>query len=127
MKTIQEKEKLLTTSNFSFSYSVFYPFEELSAMFIKFEIVVCKLFQFGKSLVWERIKPEEADTSKQGLSQLQYMSKYCANFQKNRSKTAGVCNTKFKEFDMCLEKTRCVCETRMPLKRPFFEKCNLYI
>ena len=24
-------------------------------------------------------------------------------------------------------KTRCVCETQMPLKRPFFEKCNLYI
>ena len=23
--------------------------------------------------------------------------------------------------------TRCVCETRMPPKRPFFEKCNLYI
>ena len=23
--------------------------------------------------------------------------------------------------------TRCVCETRMPLKQPFFEKCNLYI
>ena len=27
--------------------SVFYPSEELSAIFIKFEIVVCKLFQFG--------------------------------------------------------------------------------
>ena len=25
------------------------------------------------------------------------------------------------------KKTRCVCETRMPPKRPFFEKCNLYI
>ena len=42
------KEKLLVTSNFSFSHSVFYPFEEPSAIFIKFEIVVCKLFQSGR-------------------------------------------------------------------------------
>ena len=33
--------------NFSFTHSVFYPFRELSAIFIKFKIVVCKLFQFG--------------------------------------------------------------------------------
>ena len=39
-------EKLLVTSNFSFSLSVFYPLRELSAIFIEFEIVVCKLFQF---------------------------------------------------------------------------------
>ena len=42
------KEKLLVTSNFSFSRSVFYLFGELSVLFIKFEIVVCKLFQFGR-------------------------------------------------------------------------------
>ena len=48
LKTLWEKEKLLVTSNFSFSHSVFYPFGELSAIFIKFEIVVCKLFQFGR-------------------------------------------------------------------------------
>ena len=35
------------TINFSFSHSVFNPFRELSAIFIKFEIVVCKLSQFG--------------------------------------------------------------------------------
>ena len=29
-------------------HSVFYPFGELSAIFIKFKIVVCKLFQFGR-------------------------------------------------------------------------------
>ena len=46
-KTLWEKEKLLVTSNFSFSHSAFYLFEELSAIFIKLEIVVCKLFQFG--------------------------------------------------------------------------------
>ena len=47
LKTLWEKEKLLVTSNFSFSNSVFYPFGERSAIFIKFEIVVSKLFQFG--------------------------------------------------------------------------------
>ena len=46
LKTLWEKEKLLVTSNFSFSHSVFYPFRELSAIFIKFELVVCKLTQF---------------------------------------------------------------------------------
>ena len=43
---MQEKEKLLITSNFSFSLSAFYVFVELSAIFIKFEYVVCKLFHF---------------------------------------------------------------------------------
>ena len=47
-KTLWEMEKLLVTSNFSFSNSIFYPFGELSVIFIKFEIVVCKLFQFGR-------------------------------------------------------------------------------
>ena len=54
-KTLWEKEKLLVMSNFSLSHSVFYPFEYLSVIFVKFEIVVCKLFQFWKSLkfvVW---------------------------------------------------------------------------
>ena len=50
LKTLWEKEKLLVTSNFSFSHSVFYPFGELSAIFIKFEIVVCKHFEFGRVL-----------------------------------------------------------------------------
>ena len=43
--TLWEKEKLIVKSNFSFSHSVFYPFVELSSIFIKFEIVVCKPFQ----------------------------------------------------------------------------------
>ena len=50
-----EKEKLLVMSNFSFSHSVFYPFGKLSAIYVKFEIVVCKLFQFERVLkfvVW---------------------------------------------------------------------------
>ena len=41
------KEKLLVTSNISFSHSLFYPFGDLSAFFIKLKIFVCKLFQFG--------------------------------------------------------------------------------
>ena len=49
-KTLWEKGKLLVTSNFSFSHSVVYLFGELSAIFINFEIVVCKLFQFGTVL-----------------------------------------------------------------------------
>ena len=43
-----KREKLLVTSNFSFSHSIFYWFGELSTTFIKFEIVVCNLFQFGR-------------------------------------------------------------------------------
>ena len=43
-----EKEKLLITSNFSFSDSFFLPVLEVFAIFTKFEIVVCKLFQFGR-------------------------------------------------------------------------------
>ena len=63
LKTLCEKEKLLAMSNFSFSHSVFYLFREVSAIFIKFKIVVCKLFQFWKSLnfvVWERVKKHKA-------------------------------------------------------------------
>ena len=48
LKTLWEKEKLLVTSNFSFSHSVFYLFGQLSFIFFKFQIVVCKLFQFGR-------------------------------------------------------------------------------
>ena len=48
LKTLWEKEKLLVTSNFLFSHSVFYPYGELSTTFIKFQIVICKLFQLGK-------------------------------------------------------------------------------
>ena len=42
-----EKEKLLVTSNFSFSHSIFYSLGELSAIFMKLKIVVYKLFEFG--------------------------------------------------------------------------------
>ena len=48
LKTLWEKEKLLVKSNFSFSHSIFYSFREFSAIFVKFEIVVCIRFQFGR-------------------------------------------------------------------------------
>ena len=48
LKTLWEKEKVLIMSNFSFSHSVFYPFGGLFAFFVKFEFVLCKLFQFGR-------------------------------------------------------------------------------
>ena len=47
LKTLWEKEKLLVRSNLSFTHSLFSPFRELSAIFIKFKIVICRLFQFG--------------------------------------------------------------------------------
>ena len=47
LKTLWEKEKLLVTSNFSFTHCVFYLLKDLSAIFIKFKIVVGRLFQFG--------------------------------------------------------------------------------
>ena len=59
LKTLRETEKLLATSNFSFSHSVFHPCGELSAIFIKFTIVVCTLFQFGpvrNIVISERVK-----------------------------------------------------------------------
>ena len=48
LKTLWVKEKLLVTSNFFLTHSVFCRFRELSAIFVKFEIVVCKVFQFGR-------------------------------------------------------------------------------
>ena len=61
LKILWEKEKLLVTSNFSFSNSVFFPFGELSVTFITVKIVVCKSLLVGMSLkfvVWERVKEE---------------------------------------------------------------------
>ena len=52
LKIQWEKEKLLVTSNFSFSHNVFYLFGELSAIFIKFEIFVCKFFRFGSFKIY---------------------------------------------------------------------------
>ena len=79
LKTLWEKEKLLVTSNFSFSHSVFYPFEELSSIFIKFEIVVCTLFEFGslKFVVWERVNFEGCHKTEFILN----LFEFCAAFK----------------------------------------------
>ena len=47
LKILWEKEELLVTNNFPSSHSIFYPFGELSAIFINSEIVVYGFFQFG--------------------------------------------------------------------------------
>ena len=39
LKTLREKKKWLVMSNFSLSHSVFYPFGELSTIFIEFKII----------------------------------------------------------------------------------------
>ena len=49
-KTLWEKEKLLVTSNLSFSHNVFYPMWYLFSILIALWNVVCNLFQFGP--VW---------------------------------------------------------------------------
>ena len=49
LKTLWEKEKLLVTSNFTFSHGVFFPFGEFSAIFIQLQIFVCKHLQFGRA------------------------------------------------------------------------------
>ena len=58
MKTLGEIEKLLVTSNFSFSHSICYTFVEHSSIFVKFEIFVCKLsvWKSLKFVVWEWVK-----------------------------------------------------------------------
>ena len=50
LKTLWEKEKLLVSSNFSFSSQCFLSVLRSFAFFIKLEFVVCKLFQFGRVL-----------------------------------------------------------------------------
>ena len=59
LKTLWKKEKLLVTSNFSFFLGLFYRFQELPSIFIKFESDVCKLFHFPpirNIVVWDRVK-----------------------------------------------------------------------
>ena len=73
------------TSNFFFSQGVFYQFEELFAIFIKFEIVVCKLFQFAdnnfkfdensknlKFVIWKREKSQNCHLETRKISNLSF-------------------------------------------------------
>ena len=62
LKTLWEKEKLIVMSNFSFSYSVFYLFVELSTIFNIPEIVRLQTLSVMKSptfVVWERVKSND--------------------------------------------------------------------
>ena len=59
LQTLWKKEKLLVTSNFSFFLSVFYPFGELSAIFIKFKncrLQTLSIWTSLKFVFWERVK-----------------------------------------------------------------------
>ena len=51
LKTLWEKEKLLVTSNFSFSRSVFYLFGELSANFLSLKLSSAKAFFLEESKI----------------------------------------------------------------------------
>ena len=87
-KTRCEKDKLLVTSNFSFSHCVFYLFGGLSVIFNKFEILVCRLFQFGRVLnlsFGERLIRDSLSYKEQyignrfrpGLSRLTWAGAFC--------------------------------------------------
>ena len=56
LKTLWEKKKLLVTSNFSFSHSLYYLLGEISTIFNKYEMVVCQLkvwnLLFGKEMTF---------------------------------------------------------------------------
>ena len=59
LKTQWEKEKLLETSNFSFSHSVFYLFGELSGIFYQTQnchLPTLSIWKIVKFVVWERVK-----------------------------------------------------------------------
>ena len=51
LKTPWEKEKLLVTSNFSSSHSVFYPFEEPSGILLKFKFSSANSFSLEESKI----------------------------------------------------------------------------
>ena len=54
LKTLGEKEIFLVTSNFSFSHSVFYPFGEFSAIYMKFKTGLQTLSVWkSKICVWK--------------------------------------------------------------------------
>ena len=60
LKTLWEKEKLLIMSNVSFSHSVFYPFRELSAIFINLNCRLQSLSVWKSSKIYRLVKVEYA-------------------------------------------------------------------
>ena len=51
LKTMSEKKKMLVTSNFFFSHSLFYPIRELSVVFIKFKLLSANSFSLEESKI----------------------------------------------------------------------------
>ena len=59
LKTLWENEKLLVTSNFSFSHSAFYPFWRTSYHFHQFlncRLQILSVWKCLKSVIWETVK-----------------------------------------------------------------------
>ena len=65
---------VLTISNFSFSHTAFYRFWELSIIFIKFKIVVCKFFHFGR--VWNLLLGERVNLFSEIAFSLDYSKSF---------------------------------------------------
>ena len=64
LKTLRGKEKLLVTSNFSFSYSVFYPFRRTFCHSHQIQNSCLQVLSVWKSLkrvFWERVKKPEKE------------------------------------------------------------------
>ena len=95
LKTLWEKKKLLVTSNFSFSRSVFYPFRELFANSIKFEIVSLNIFycQNKIQIFHDTNKEREAN----GLSRKWVEPQV----QKRRLKLSSAKSSSLEEFKIC--------------------------
>ena len=74
LKTLLKKEKLLVISHFSSPHNVFYSFVDLSTIFVKFEIVVCKLFQFGRVQNLLFGKGLKASADDKNISQIMHTS-----------------------------------------------------
>ena len=55
-KTLREKEKLLITSNFSFSHSVFHPFGDLSTIFINLRLLSANSLNLEESKMCRLVK-----------------------------------------------------------------------
>ena len=48
LENTEGKVEVARNEQFSFSLSVFYQFDALSAISVNFKIVICKLFQFAR-------------------------------------------------------------------------------
>ena len=71
LKTLQEKEKLLVTSNFSFFNSVFYPHRELFPHFHQLRnccLQTLSVWESLKFVVWEMVKESNMNKVKYSLS-----------------------------------------------------------